>query len=95
MRLAAAAGFTGGAIGRWLLLAWTCAMFSNFPPVLGPCVIGIIYIPVVGLHKRIYAFYKFLYGPTPSQLIRSYNKLWPVVKNGPIQKTIKVSPPTP
>jgi hypothetical protein len=80
-----------GAFMRWILLVWTTACFAvvGQPLIMGIALIGVVYMPAAGLSKRVSAFAKFLYMPTPSQFVRSYNKIWPSVKNGPIQKTIK------
>lgn len=82
---------SAGAFCRWLLLVWTAICFADARTwfILGPALFGVAYIPAMAIHRRVYGFYKFLYGPRPSHLLRSYIKLWGIVQNGPIQKTIK------
>jgi hypothetical protein len=91
-----------GAVLRWIILMFVGALFTSdargfFILIGGLAYAGALWIVLAGLCKRVFAFSTFIGIPTVGQVTRSYKKIWPVVKQGPIQTVIKVhpSPPTP
>lgn len=80
-----------GTFFRFLLSLFAAALFLELLPVFSVlmfcCAMWIFYSRIF---KVLWGFYRYFYGPTPSELYRGYRKAWRVVKNGPIQKTIKV-----
>lgn len=80
-----------GTFFRFLLSLFAAALFIELLPAFGVlmfcCAMWIFYSRIF---KVLWSFYRYMYGPTPSELYRGYRKAWRVVKNGPIQKTIKV-----
>jgi hypothetical protein len=89
-----------GSFCRWFLLMYTGVLFignKSTVVIAGIAFACAFYIFVAGLFKRVFAILAFLGMPTIGNHIRRYKKLWPVIKNGPIQTVIKVhlSPPTP
>lgn len=80
-----------GKMWRMLLSFWGAACFVEVQPAIS---IGFFlcgtWLFVSTIHKHVWGLYKFMYGPTPSQLVRSYNKIWRVAQKGPIQTKITV-----
>ena len=80
-----------GKMWRTVLSFWGFACFVTVQPAIaiGFFLCG-MWLTVSTIHKHVWGLYKFMYGPTPSQLVRSYNKIWRVAQNGQIQTKITV-----
>jgi len=81
-------------IGKFLRfcgLLLMVGMFALINPVLaGICMAMAFWLVAKTLFTHVWGMYRFFHGATPSQLVRSYNKSWQSVQNGPIQKITKV-----
>jgi hypothetical protein len=87
----------GKAIRVGTLLVCSAIVVEDAPPLSVALFICAAFISFRAVNNHIWTWWRAIYGPTPRQIIRSYNKQWQSVKNGPVQKVVKVppSPPTP
>lgn len=54
--------------------------------------LGVIVFPTLVMTGAIWKMLRFFYFPTPSQLMRGFRNIWPVVKRGPIVTRVKRHP---
>lgn len=85
-----------GRCARVFLLLWTFAFFVEVAPTFAmACFLSAMWVANRGIFRTLNAWLRFAGLASPRQLIRSYQKLWPSVKAGPVTKMIKVKGPTP
>jgi hypothetical protein len=76
---------------RVMVMLFTVALFATVSPAIAViAMLGAFWLCTKTVFQHVSAVYRYFYGATPSQLVRSYRKSWPSVSAGPVQRKIKV-----
>lgn len=88
-------GTKTGTFCRFCLLTWISVCFMvAYPPIAMVAFSGAFYMMVKTILVHTGGWYKFLGGATPSQLARSYNKIWHGSVNQPLVTKVIKAPPS-